>query len=181
MVGRKRGKSFNAEGELLKKFSLLDFAIENLRIYLQISRYSRFRLSILASLWLIISRASLTAWYELEKRLRSVYLWLWKILPLTTLQLILQIQDFHRDFTTLLGWSYTTSTLTIQSFLARADKDVDDHLKTNSLLWTFWFSAWCCMVENQPHPLWCCWWWLWRWWRCSWYRWWWQKSRTSAI
>ena len=34
---------------------------------------------------------------------------------------------------------YTTSTLTIQSFLARADKDVDDHLKTNSLLWTFDF------------------------------------------
>ena len=58
-------------------------------------------------------------------------------MPLATFKMILLVEDFYRDFTTLLGWSYTTSTLTIQSFLARADKDVDDHLKTNSLLWTF--------------------------------------------
>ena len=63
-------------------------------------------------------------------------------MPLATFKMILLVEDFHRDFTTLvIGWmvlhQYTTSTLTIQSFLARADKDVDDHLKTNSLLWTF--------------------------------------------
>ena len=58
-------------------------------------------------------------------------------MPLATFKMILPVEDFHQNFTTLLGWSYTTSTLTIQSFLARADKDVDDHLKTNSLLWTF--------------------------------------------
>ena len=54
-----------------------------------------------------------------------------------TFKMIIPVEDFHRDFTTLLGWSYTTSRLTIQSFLARADNYVDDLLKTNSLLWTF--------------------------------------------
>ena len=58
-------------------------------------------------------------------------------MPLATFKMILLVEDFHRDFTTLLGWSYTTSTMTIQSFLVRADKDVDNHLKTKSLLWTF--------------------------------------------
>ena len=54
-----------------------------------------------------------------------------------TFKTILLVEDFQRNFSTLLGWSYTTSTITIQSFLARADKDVNDHLKMNSLLWTF--------------------------------------------
>ena len=55
---------------------------------------------------------------------------------LATLKLILLVDVFDQDFT-LLGWSYTTSTLTIQSSMARTNKDIDDHLKTSSLLWTF--------------------------------------------
>ena len=55
---------------------------------------------------------------------------------LATLKLILLVDVFDQDFT-LLGWPYTTSTLTIQSSMARTEKDIDDHLKTNSLLWTF--------------------------------------------
>ena len=55
---------------------------------------------------------------------------------LATLKLILLVDVFDQDFT-LLGWSYTSSTLTIKSSMARTDKDIDDHLKTSSLLWMF--------------------------------------------
>ena len=55
---------------------------------------------------------------------------------LAILKLILLVDVFDQDFT-LLGWSYTTSTLTIQGSMARTDKDIDDHLKTNLLLWMF--------------------------------------------
>ena len=55
---------------------------------------------------------------------------------LATLKLILPVDDFDQDFT-LLGWPYTTSTLTIKSSIPRTDKDIDVHLKTSSLLWMF--------------------------------------------
>ena len=60
----------------------------------------------------------------------------YKIIVLTTLKLILLVDVFDQDFT-LLGWSYTTSTLTIKSSMARTDKEIDVHLKTSSLLWMF--------------------------------------------
>ena len=57
-------------------------------------------------------------------------------MPLATFKLIVPADDYDQDFT-LLGWPYTTSTLTIKSSMARTDKDIDAHLKTSSLLWMF--------------------------------------------
>ena len=38
-----------------------------------------------------------------------VKLWWWKTMPLATFKMILLVEDFHRDFTTLLGWSFTST------------------------------------------------------------------------
>ena len=51
---------------------------------------------------------------------------------LATVKLILPVDDFDQDFT-LPGWPCTTSTLKIQSSKARRAKDIDDHLKMNSM------------------------------------------------
>ena len=47
---------------------------------------------------------------ELERwREEMVNLWWWKTMPLATFKMILLVEDFHRDFTTLLGWSFTST------------------------------------------------------------------------
>ena len=57
-------------------------------------------------------------------------------MPLATFKLIVPVDDFDQEIT-LLGWPFTTSSLTIESSMARTDKDIDVHLKTSSLLWMF--------------------------------------------
>ena len=54
-----------------------------------------------------------------------------------TIVLYADVVDYNVDDLTSPFMPLEKSTLTIQSFLVRADKEVDDHLKTNSLLWMF--------------------------------------------